>query len=301
MKSRKAKDILKKVRQIEIRTNRLVNDSLAGEYHSVFKGRGMNFDEVREYVPGDEVRAIDWNVTARAGRPFIKKFTEERELTILLLVDVSASGNFGSAKHSKRQMAAELASVLAFSAIRNNDKVGLVLFSDRIEQYIPPNKGREHVLRVIREVLFFEPQHRGTNIVQALDFINHVTPRRAIMFLVSDFELSNQDRALMDVRRAVRVVNRRHDVVALRVYDRHETELPDVGQLTLEDAETGDLIELNTGDKKVRRRFAELAQARAENLRRAFASEGVDSLNLDSAEPYEAALRSFFKKRARRK
>jgi len=301
MKSSKTKDILKKVRQIEIRTNRLVNDSLAGEYHSVFKGRGMNFDEVREYMPGDEVRAIDWNVTARAGRPFIKKFTEERELTILLLVDVSASGNFGSGKHSKRQMAAELASVLAFSAIRNNDKVGLVLFSDRIEQYIPPNKGREHVLRVVREVLFFEPQHRGTNIVQALDFINHVTPRRAIMFLVSDFELSNQDRALMDMRRAVRVVNRRHDVVALRVYDRHETELPDVGQLSLEDAETGDLIELNTGDKKVRRRFAELAQARAENLRRAFASEGVDSLNLDSAEPYEAALRSFFKKRARRK
>ena len=301
MKSRKAKDILKKVRQIEIRTNRLVNDSLAGEYHSVFKGRGMNFDEVREYVPGDEVRAIDWNVTARAGRPFIKKFTEERELTIVLLVDVSASGNFGSGKHSKRQMAAELASVLAFSAIRNNDKVGLVLFSDRIEQYIPPNKGREHVLRLIREVLFFEPQHRGTNIVQALDFINHVTPRRAIMFMISDFELSNQDRALMDMRRAVRVVNRRHDVVALRVYDRHETELPDVGQLSLEDAETGDLIELNTGDKKVRRRFAELAQARAENLRRAFASEGVDSLNLDSAEPYEAALRSFFKKRARRK
>src|SRR5712672_4548490 len=187
--TKSTKAIMSGMRQLEIRTRRMVNDSLAGEYHSVFKGRGMDFDEVREYTPGDEVRTIDWNVTARAGRPFIKKFTEERELTILLLVDVSASGNFGSGKHSKRQMAAELASVLAFSAIRNNDKVGLVLFSGRIEQYIPPKKGRQHVLRVIREILFFEPQHRGTNMVRALDFANQVTSRRAIIFLVSDFEL----------------------------------------------------------------------------------------------------------------
>jgi uncharacterized protein (DUF58 family) len=300
MNTEQAKEILKKVRQIEIRTNRLVNDSLAGEYHSVFKGRGMDFDEVREYVPGDEVRAIDWNVTARAGRPFIKKFTEERELTILLAVDVSASGNFGSGPQSKRQMAAELASVLAFSAIRNNDKVGLVLFTDQIEQYIPPKKGRQHVLRVIREILFFEPHSRGTDIVRALDFANQVTSRRAIMFLVSDFELPNQDQALADLRRAVRLASRRHDLVALHVHDLRESELPDVGQLAIEDAESGELIQLDTTNDRVRSRFAELAQQRVDNLRRALAGEGVDALNLDTREPYEPALRSFFKNRERR-
>jgi uncharacterized protein (DUF58 family) len=300
MNTEQAKEMLKKVRQVEIRTNRLVNDSLAGEYHSVFKGRGMDFDEVREYVPGDEVRAIDWNVTARAGRPFIKKFTEERELTILLVVDVSASGNFGSGPRSKRQMAAELASVLAFSAIRNSDKVGLVLFTDQIEQYIPPKKGRQHVLRVIREILFHGPHSRGTDIVRALDFANQVTNRRAIMFLVSDFELPNQDQALTDVRRAVRLASRRHDLVALHVHDQREAELPDVGQLAIEDAESGELVELNTTDDKVRSRFTELAQQRMNNLRRALAAEGVDALNLDTREPYEPVLRSFFKNRERR-
>ena len=300
MNTEQAKEILKKVRQIEIRTNRLVNDSLAGQYHSVFKGRGMDFDEVREYVPGDEVRAIDWNVTARAGRPFVKKFTEERELTILLAVDVSASGNFGSGPQSKRQMAAELASVLAFSAIRNNDKIGLVLFTDQIEQYIPPKKGRQHVLRVIREILYFEPHSRGTDIVRALDFANQVTNRRAIMFLLSDFELPNQDQALAEVRRAVRLASRRHDVVAIHVHDLREMELPDVGQLAIEDAETGELIELDTTSERVRSRFAELAQKRVDKLRRALAGEGVDALNLDTREPYEPALRSFFKNRERK-
>jgi uncharacterized protein (DUF58 family) len=300
MNTEQAKEILKKVRQVEICTNRLVNDSLAGQYHSVFKGRGMDFDEVREYMPGDEVRAIDWNVTARAGRPFVKKFTEERELTILLMVDVSASGNFGSGPQSKRQMAAELASVLAFSAIRNNDKVGLILFSDQIEQYIPPKKGRQHVLRVIREILFFEPHSRGTDIVRALDFANQVTLRRAIMFLVSDFELPNQDQAMTDLRRAVRLASRRHDVVTLHVHDLREAELPDIGRLSIEDAETGELLELDTTDNAVRGRFAELAQQRLDNLRRALAAEGVDSLNLDTREPYEPALRSFFKNRERR-
>lgn len=300
MNTEQAREILKKVRSIEIRTSRLVNDSLAGQYHSVFKGRGMDFDEVREYVPGDEVRAIDWNVTARAGHPFIKKFTEERELTLLLMVDVSASGNFGSGPQSKRQMAAELASVLAFSAIRNSDKVGLVLFSDQIEQYIPPKKGRQHALRVIREILCFEPHSRGTDIVRALDFANQVTNRRAIMFLVSDFELPNQDQALDDMRRAIRLAGRRHDVVALHVQDLRESELPDIGQLAIEDAETGDLIELNTGDRHVRERFAELARDRMNTLSRAFASEGVDALNLDTRESYEPALRTFFKNRQRR-
>jgi uncharacterized protein (DUF58 family) len=260
----------------------------------------MDFDEVREYMPGDEVRTIDWNVTARAGRPFVKKFTEERELTILLMVDVSASGNFGSGSQSKRQMAAELASVLAFSAIRNSDKVGLVLFSDQIEQYIPPKKGRQHVLRVIREILFFEPHSRGTDIIRALDFANRVTLHRAIMFLVSDFELPNQDQAVADLRRAVRLANRRHDVVALHVHDLREAELPDIGQLAIEDAESGELIELDTTDDRVRTRFAELAQQRLDNLRRALAAEGVDNLDLDTRQPYEPALRSFFKNRERR-
>ena len=266
MNTEQAREILTKVRAIEIRTNRLVNDSLAGQYHSVFKGRGMDFDEVREYSPGDEVRTIDWNVTARTGSAFVKKFTEERELTILLLVDVSASGNFGSGVQSKRQLAAELASVLAFSAIRNSDKVGLILFSDQIEQYVPPKKDRQHVLRVIREVLCFEPQSRGTDIVRALDFANQITNRRAIMFLVSDFELPNQDR-----------------VVAF-----------------LRDAERGELVELNTTDPNVRRRFAELAQSRVDELRRTLASEGVDSLNLNTRESYDPALRTFFRNRTRK-
>jgi uncharacterized protein (DUF58 family) len=300
MNTDQAREILKKVRAIEIRTHRLVNDSLAGQYHSVFKGRGMDFDEVREYTPGDEVRTIDWNVTARTGHPFVKKFTEERELTIMLLVDVSASGNFGSGTQSKRQMAAELASVLAFSAVRNSDKVGLILFTDQIEQYIPPKKGRQHVLRVIREVLCFKPQSRGTDIVRALDFANQITSRRAILFLVSDFEFPDQDQSLASVRRAVRLASRRHDVVALHVHDLREAELPDVGQLAIEDAETGELVEINTTDARVRSRFAELAQARVENLRHTLASEGVDSLNLDTRESYEPALRAFFKNRQRR-
>lgn len=301
MNSEHAREILKKVRQIEIRTNRLVNDSLAGQYHSVFKGRGMDFSEVREYVAGDEVRTIDWNVTARAGHPFIKKFTEERELTILLLVDVSASGNFGSGKQSKRQMAAELASVLAFSATRNNDKVGLILFSDEIEHYIPPRKGRQHVLRVIREILFFQPQHRRTNIVSALDFASQVTSRRAVMFLVSDFQLAGDpENALTETRRAMRLSNRRHDLVALHIHDRNEVELPDVGTLAIEDAETGELVELDTANPQVRRKFGQLARARIEQLHRAFASEGVDYLDLDARESYVPALMAFFKNRERR-
>ena len=301
MNSNQAREILKKVRQIEIRTNRLVNDSLSGEYRSVFRGRGMDFDEVREYVPGDEVRTIDWNVTARAGRPFVKKFTEERELTILLLVDLSASGNFGSAQQSKRELAAELASVLAFSAIRNSDKVGLILFTDQVEQYIPPKKGRRHVLRVVREILYFQPERRGTNVVQALDFANCVTPRRAVVFLVSDFQSSgNQDAALGGLRRAMRQTHRRHDLVAVRIQDPHEASLPAVGMLAMEDAETGELIELDTLNPQVRSRFQQDAQERLAKLRRTFNSEAVDSLELVTGEPYVPTLKRFFETRARR-
>jgi uncharacterized protein (DUF58 family) len=301
MNSEQTREILRKVRHIEIRTKRLVNDSLAGEYHSVFKGRGMNFDEVREYVPGDEVRTIDWNVTARAGRPFIKKFVEERELTLMLLVDVSASGDFGSGAQSKREMAAELASVLAFSAVRNSDKVGLILFTDQVELYVPPRKGRRHVLRLVREILGFEPGHRGTDVAQALDFANHVLRRRAIVFLVSDFQSSEEPAtALASLRRAIRQTNCRHDLVAMHVHDPREDELPDFGLLAVEDAETGELLDVDTGDENVRRRFHELAHEGADHLRRAFNGEAVDSLSLSTAEPYLPALMSFFKHRERR-
>jgi uncharacterized protein (DUF58 family) len=301
MNPQHAREILKKVRQVEIRTRRLVNDSMAGQYHSVFKGRGMDFDEVREYVPGDEVRMIDWNVTARAGRPFIKKFTEERELTILLLVDVSASGNFGSAAQSKREMAAELASVLAFSAIRNSDKVGLILFSDRIEKYIPPKKGRRHVLRVVREVLYFEPEGRGTDVVQALDFANHVMKRRAVAFLISDFESAgDHTQALGSLRRAIRLANKRHDLVALHIRDRREHELPDVGILAIEDAETGELLEIDTANPQVRTRFAQIAGERAAAVRRTLNAEAVDSLELETGVSYVPPLMQFFKSRERR-
>ena len=302
MDPQKAKEILKKVRQIEIRTRRLVDSSMGGEYHSVFKGRGMDFDEVREYVPGDEVRTIDWNVTARNGRPFVKKFTEERELTILLLVDVSASGNFGSTSQSKREMAAELASVLAFSAIRNSDKVGLILFSDQVEQYIPPKKGRRHVLRVVREILYFQPKHRGTDIMQALDFANRVTNRRAVAFLISDFQSSgDQAQAMTTLQRAIRLTHTRHDLVAMHIQDRREHELPDVGLLAIEDAETGEMLELSTSNPKVRARFAEVSRRHIQALRRMLNSEGIDTLELETGASYVPPLMQFFKTRERRR
>src|SRR4051812_1611175 len=212
------REILKKIRQIELRTNRLVSETLGGQYHSVFKGQGMNFEEVREYQPGDEVRSIDWNVTARMNHPFVKKFVEERELTLMLLVDVSGSGLFGSVDQSKRELAAEIASGLAFSAIRNNDKVGLLLFTDEVEKFMPPKKGRRHVLRVIREILFFEPSRRGTNLVGALDFMNQVTPHRAIAVVISDFLSDGGAAASLNV--SLRQTNRRHDVVAVQITDR---------------------------------------------------------------------------------
>jgi uncharacterized protein (DUF58 family) len=296
-----ARNNLGRMRQLEIRTRRLVNDSLAGEYRSVFKGRGMDFDDVREYVPGDEIRTIDWNVTARAGRPFVKKFTEERELTLLLLVDVSASGNFGSAAKSKRELAAELASVLAFSAIHNNDKVGLILYTDRVEEYIPPKKGRRHVLRVVREILFHEPRGRGTDTVKALDFANHILHRRAITFLISDFQSSGDpDQALIDLRRAMRQTNRRHDLVALHIQDAREKSLPDVGVLAMEDAETDEVIELDTADPEVRALFAAGVNERTRQLVRGFRAEAIDTLELDTAVPYLPALQRFFKNRERR-
>jgi uncharacterized protein (DUF58 family) len=301
MTSEQTREILRKVRRIEIRTNRLVTDTLGGQYHSVFKGRGMNFDAVREYTPGDEVRTIDWNVTARAGRPFVKKFVEERELTLMLMVDVSASGDFGSGEQSKRELAAEIASVLAFSAVRNSDKVGLILFSDQIELYVPPRKGRRHVLRLVREVLGFEPQRHGTNLVRALDFVNDVIGRRAIVFLLSDFQTGHQtSESVTDLRRALRQTNRRHDLVAMPIEDIREQALPDVGIVALEDAETGELIELNTSLPAVRQRFAEIANDRARQLQRTLNAEAVDALRISTDQPYVVSLMTFFKNRSRK-
>ena len=293
---------LRSLRQLEIRTRRMVDDSMAGAYHSVFKGRGMDFDEVREYSPGDEVRTIDWNVTARAGRPFVKKFTEERELTILLLVDISASGNFGSAALSKRDLAAELASVLAFSAIRNSDKVGLLLYTDRVERYLPPKKGRRHVLRVVRDILYHTREGRGTDTVKALDVANHVLHRRAIVFLISDFQApGDPEGTRTDLRRAMRQTNRRHDLIAVQVADPREKELPNVGVLALEDAESGEIIELDTADPVLRKRFSDLNAERARRLVNDFRSEGVDTLELKTDSPYMPALQRFFKTRERRR
>jgi uncharacterized protein (DUF58 family) len=312
------REILKKIRQIEIRTSRLVSETLAGQYHSVFKGQGMNFDEVREYQPGDEVRTIDWNVTARMNHPFVKKFVEERELTLMLVVDVSGSGLFGSQEQSKRELAAEIASVLAFSAIRNNDKVGLILFSDEVEKFIPPRKGRRHVLRVIREVLFFEPRRRGTDLNGALEFLLHVTPHRAIAVVISDFlgspavaagkrtrQLRPQIMLLESLAQAsftmLRQANRRHDVVAVQIADRHELELPSLGRLVLRDAETGEIVEINTGDERKRAAFAE-RQARSQTeLARLFRSAGIDAIQLRTDQPYAVELGRFFETRERRR
>jgi len=294
--------ILRKVRHIEVKTRRLVDDSLAGGYHSVFKGRGMNVDEVREYVPGDEVRTIDWNVTARTGVPHVKKFTEERELTMLLMIDVSQSGLFGSGSQSKREMMAEVASVLAFSAMRNNDRVGLLLFTDQIELYIPPKKGRSHILRVIREILFFQPSGRGTDLVQALDLINRMNRRRAVLFLLSDFCLpGDHAKALANLATPLYLTGRRHDLTSIAITDPREHELPDVGWVTLEDAETGEQVQLNTSDPWTRNAYANLARDQHSQLRTLMRQNGVDLLELSTDAPYIAPLAHFFKARGRRR
>jgi uncharacterized protein (DUF58 family) len=296
------REILKKIRQIEIRTNRIVTETLAGAYHSVFKGQGMNFDEVREYQPGDDVRAIDWNVTARMNHPFIKKFVEERELTLMLVVDVSGSGLFGSRGQSKRELAAEIASVLAFSAIRNNDKVGLILFSDEVEKFIPPRKGRGHVLRVIREVLFFEPKKRGTNLNAALEFFLRVQSHKAVTVVISDFITADgSGRLPAEIRTMLRQTNRKHDVVAVQITDRYELQLPALGRLILEDAETGEVMELNTGNISNRNAFAQRQEKQLGDLAKQFRSSGIDSIQLRTDEPYSATLGQFFEMREKRR
>lgn len=287
------RDILKKIRRLEIRTRGLVEAAFAGQYRSVFKGRGMNFEEVREYQPGDEVRAIDWNVTARMGHPYIKKFTEERELTVMLVVDVSASGSYGSVHLSKREMAAEVACLLAFSAIRNNDKVGLILFSDHVELYIPPKKGRLHTLRLIREILFFEPKGRGTDAAVALNYLNRVCTRKAVVFLLSDFQAP-------DFSKALSVTARRHDLVAIPVVDPREEDIPNAGIIVLEDAETGEQIEINTSDSATRAAYLHIVEKRKNDLFAQLRRNRIDSISLRTDQDYLPALRTFFRQRERR-
>lgn len=287
------KEILKKVRFIEIRTRHLVNALFSGEYHSVFKGRGVEFAEVRAYQPGDDIRIIDWNVTARMGHPFVKLFDEERELTVMLMVDLSRSGAFGTVHQTKREMAAELCALLAFSAIKNNDRVGLIGFTDRIETFVPPKKGKKHVLRVIRELLYFQAEGVGTNIEGALQHLDRVTTRRCVVFLVSDFLTEGYDTSL-------RILNKRHDIVAVPITDPRETELPKVGLLHLEDAETGERQVVDTYDPEVRRRFGQIATERREHRDRLFRSAGVDSVEVSTDASYVEPLSRFFRMRARR-
>jgi uncharacterized protein (DUF58 family) len=285
-------EIAKKVRGIELRTKKMVNEVFSGEYHSVFKGRGIEFAEVREYGIGDDIRLIDWNVTARTGRPYVKTFEEERELTVMLTVDASGSGQFGTRGMFKSDMAAEVSAVLAFSAIKNNDRVGLVMFTDRIELFIPPEKGKKHVLRVIREILYFKPRGKRTDINGALGHVNRILKRKSIVFLISDFRDSGFESAMS-------VAARKHDLIAITISDERETALSDSGVIVLEDAETGEVFPVDTSSRKVRKRFWEFEQNRQAELSGLFRHYGVDRIALDTGKVYENELVRFFKKRIR--
>lgn len=289
-------ELIKKIRQIEIYTRRLVNDNFAGEYHAIFKGRGMEFDEVRPYSFGDEIRAIDWNVTARMGDPYVKRYVEERELTVMLVVDASGSGEFGSVHWFKRELAAELTAVLSFAATTNNDRVGLLIFTDQVELFIPPRKGRRHVLRLIRELLAFQPQGRGTDIKLALDTINRVLKQRSIIFLVSDFLAD-----VVSYQRVLSVTNRRHDLVAVDLDDPLERQIADVGLLALEDAESGELVWVDTGNATWRKAFGQQVAERAKSRRRVFNRAQVDRIGVTTEKDYVTALAKFFQKRAERR
>lgn len=290
-------DIIKKVRRLEIRARHLVTDSVTGAYHSSFKGRGMDFEEVREYAIGDDVRTIDWNVSAKMDRPFVKVFREEREMTLILLIDVSASGVFGSVEQSKRERAAEIASVLAFSATQNNDKVGVLLYTDEVEHYIPPKKGRRHILRLIRDILFFKPNGRGTSHKTALEYLNRVQRRKTVVFMISDFLDLAADTLLFD---KLALTNQHHDLISIALSDPRESALPEVGLITLEDAETGEMVEIDTGNKSIRKRYASLAQERQQNFSNQMRKKGLDWIPACTDQPYLPALRNLFARRASR-
>lgn len=299
-------ELLQSVHRVEVRTNRLVNDTMVGAYLSHFKGRGMDFEELREYIPGDEVRDIDWNVTYRMGRPFVKRYREERELAMVLAVDVSASSAFGSLRRTKREFAAEIAGTLAISAARSSDKVALLLFTDQVELYLPPRKGRRHILRILRELLAFEPRHHGTKIPAALAFLNHVLHRRSIVFLLTDFLHSfgagtAAKEAGRDTLQEVGLTNARHDLICLHLHDPLESSLPSSGLVTVEDSETGELVELDSSRSAVRQQFARTNAERLAELDRGLRRAGVDTLRFSTAESFAQALQSFFEKRRGRR
>ena len=304
------KELMAKVGKIRILTNRLIDDQLAGDYHSTFKGQGVEFDEVRPYIAGDDVRTIDWNVTARTGVPYIKRYSEERELTILFLVDVSGSQSYGSRSRSKMELAAEVTALLALTAIRNQDKIGLVLFSDKIVKYIPPRKGRDSVMRLVREVLAAEDEAKGgTDVEGVLKFLNGVQKRRAVVFLVSDFITGNGERGTgngergtgASLERLLRATARHHDMICVPVSDPAESVLPDVGLVELEDSETGELMLVDTSSAKVRKSFAEKAESDREELTKFFRKTGIDTLDIATDKPYIDGVRALFKRRARKR
>jgi len=286
-------DLIKKIRQIQIYTSRAVDASFAGQYESVFKGRGMQFDEVREYTPGDDIRTIDWNVTARTGKPYIKRFVEEREMTVIFAVDLSASGEFGTVNKMKNELAAEFCAVVAFAAAKNNDKVGLLIFTDEIELYIPPKKGSRHVLRLIRELLCFKMPRRKTNISLALDYIARVTRKKATVFLVSDFLES-------DFKKSLGLLNKRHDVIAVPVRDRVEISMPSAGLIEFQDAETGELILVDTSSGKFHNEYDDKSVGRFDELRNLLRSINVDCISVRTDKPYIQDLVKFFHMRHQR-
>jgi len=287
-------EILKKVRQIQIRTDKMVTELFAGEYQSAFKGRGMEFEEVREYIPGDEIRSIDWNVTARTGSPHVKRFVEERELTVMLLVDMSSSAFFGTTHDQKIEIATELCAVLAFSAIKSNDKVGLIMFTDKIEVYIPPKKGKKHVLQVIRHLLYYKPEKQKTDISMALEFLSRVNKRKTVCFLVSDFITRDYQKDLL-------LTSKRHDLIAMQVIDPVEIALPNVGLIELEDAETGEQILVDTGSFGIRKSYEKQTDKELNDKYDEFRSMGVDSIVINTGEAYIQKLISFFRMRERRR
>jgi len=287
-------ELINKIRQIEIYTSRMVDASFAGQYESVFKGRGMEFDEVREYTPGDDIRSIDWNVTARTGRPYIKHFVEEREMTVIFAVDLSASGDFGTVNKAKNELAAEFCAVLAFAAAKNNDKVGLLIFTDQIELYIPPKKGISHMLRLVRELLYFKMQKRKTNIAEGLDYLARVVRKRATIFLVSDFIET-------DFKRPLSLLNKRHDVIAVSVRDVAEITLPNIGLIELADAETGEIALVDTSSRQFRDRYSSTSTQRFDNLKNMLRTINVDCVGISTDKPYIQDLIRFFHIRHRRR
>ena len=283
-------ELLKKVRKIEIKTRGLSNQLFSGEYHTAFKGKGMTFSEVREYQAGDDIRSIDWNVTARFNNPYVKVFEEEREMTVMLLVDVSASGEFGTQKQLKQDLITELCAVLAFSAIQNNDKIGVIFFTDKIEKFIPPKKGKSHILRIIRDLIEFKPENKKTDVKQALKYLTNVIKKRSIAFVISDFMAA-------DFIDALKIANKKHDLVALRIYDKREQQLPDIGLVKFMDAETGTLKWVDTSDKNIRIHFSATAKKHDALLKEIFTKSGVDSADINTAESYIKPLTNLFKRR----